>query len=75
MTKQQISLCDTLKRLGFTEETQLRLYGQEFLLRSDPIIMGDKLVFVDAIEKKSGLLRRIRIPVPIVNMAWERHAT
>jgi len=32
------------------------------------IVMGDTLVFVDGIEKRSGKLRRIRIPLPIDNI-------
>jgi len=69
MTKQQVSLCDRLKRLGFSKENQLKLYGQEFDLVSDPIVMGDDLVFVDAIERKSRQQRRVRVPLPIVHMA------
>ena len=69
MTKKQTSLCATLKRLGFRKENQLRLYGLEFDLVSDPIVMGDELVFVDAIEKKSRQQRRVRVPLPIVHMA------
>jgi hypothetical protein len=71
MTKRQISLCERLKRLGFTEENQMRLYGQEFVLRSDPIIMGDDLIFVDAVEKVSGQLKRVRIPLTIMKMINE----
>lgn len=47
----------------------MKLYGQEFELVGEPIVMGDNLVFVDAIEKKSGQLRRVRIPLTTVNMA------
>lgn len=53
----------------------MKLYGDEFELLSEPIVMGDNLVLVDAIEKKSGRLRRVRIPLPIVNMVnGERRA-
>ena len=69
MTKQQVSLCTRLKQLGFTQGNQMKLYGEEFELHSEPIVMGDNLVLVDAVEKKSGRLRRVRIPLPIVNMA------
>lgn len=69
MTKQQVGLRTRLKGLGFTQGNQLKLYGEEFELVSEPIVMGDDLVLVDAIEKKSGQLRRVRIPLPIVNMA------
>ena len=69
MTKKQVGLCDRLKRLGFSKENQLKLYGQEFDLVSDPIVIGEDLVFVDAIEKKSKQQRRVRVPLPIVHMA------
>ena len=62
-------LCAKLKQLGFTQENQMRLYGEEFKFLSDPIVMGDGTVFVEAIEKRSRQARRIRIPLPIVNMA------
>lgn len=69
MTEKQVSLCTRLKRLGFTQGNQMKLYGEEFELLSDPIVMGDNLVLVDAMERKSGRLRRVRIPLPVVNMA------
>lgn len=47
----------------------MKLYGEEFELTSGPIIVGDNLVLVDTIEKKSGQLRRVRIPLPIVDTA------
>lgn len=52
----------------------MRLYGETFELLSDPIVVGDDLVFVDTIERKSGNIRRVRIPLTIVNMAIERRA-
>jgi len=73
MTKLDGNLCDRLKRIGFAQENQMRLYGQEFILRSDPIIVDHNLVFVDAIEKKSGHLIRLRIPLTIVKMASEEY--
>jgi len=69
MTKKQVNLCERLKRMGFAQENQLKLYGEVFDLVSDPIVVEDDLVLVDAIERKSGALRRVRIPLPIVNMA------
>ena len=47
----------------------MKLYGEVFELVSEPIFMADNLVLVDATETKSGQLRRVRIPLPIVNMA------
>ena len=69
MTASQIHLCERLKRLGFTREKQIKLYGSQFELTSDPVVMSDTVVFFDAVEQKSGQLRRVRIPLTIVNMA------
>lgn len=69
MTEMQKSLSARLKRLGFTKGNQMKLYGQVFEVVSEPILMADNVVLVDATEKKSGLSRRVRIPLPIVNMA------
>jgi hypothetical protein len=69
MTKKQTSLCERLKQLGFKQENQMRLYGEEFELLGDPLVVRDDLVFVDAIEKKSGQRRRVRIPLSMVSMA------
>jgi hypothetical protein len=67
-------LCERLKRLGFAQEKCMKLYGLEFELVSDPIVTTDELVFVDAIERKSRVQRRVRIPRPIVEMANDRQA-
>jgi hypothetical protein len=58
-----------LMQLGFTQENEMRLYGEEFQFLSDPIVMPDGAVFVDALEKRSRQTRRVRVPLPIVNMA------
>jgi hypothetical protein len=63
------TLCETLKRLGYAQDSQVRLYGQIFHLVSDPISIGEKLVFVDALDGKSGKVVRVRIPPTIVQMA------
>ena len=75
MKAKEVGLCGNLKRMGFTQDSQMRLYGQEFELMSDPIVMADDVVFVDAIERESGRSRRVRIPLTIVQRArTERHA-
>ena len=68
MTKQQTKICDRLKRLGYSHGNRVRVYGEEFELISDPITIQEQLVFVDGVEQKSGDVRRIRIPLPIVRM-------
>ena len=69
MTEKQINLSARLKRLGFTKGNQIKLYGEIFELCSEPIVMSDDVVLVDATEAKSGAFRRIRVPLPVVNMA------
>lgn len=69
MTEEQLCLCERLKRLGFTRENQMNLYGTRFQLLGDPVVVNDHAVFVYATETKSGQLRRVRIPITVLNMA------
>jgi len=71
MTSTQIHLCERLKRLGFSRENQIKLYGSQFEVVSDPLVMSDDVVFVDAVDQKSGQRRRVRIPLTVVKMAAE----
>jgi hypothetical protein len=53
----------------------VKLYGEVFDLVSDPVSVGETLVFIDGMERKSGHVRRVGIPRTIVNMAkQDRHA-
>lgn len=72
MTATQLHLCERLKRLGFSSNSQIRLYGSQFELVGDPVVMSDTLVFIDGVEKKSGQIRRVRIPLTVVNMAAQQ---
>ena len=47
----------------------MKLYGEEFELLTDPLIVTSSVVFVDAIERKSRQQRRLRIPLTLVKMA------
>ena len=67
--KEQITLCERVKRLGYSQNTQVRLYGEIFDLVSDPVCIAENFVFVDALEQRSGRVRRVRIPLTIVHMA------
>ena len=69
-----VSLCETIRRLGYAQNTQVRMYGEVFNLVSDPFSVGEHLVFVDALERKSGRVRRVRIPSAIVERARTRVA-
>jgi hypothetical protein len=63
------TLCEAIKHLGYARNNRVRLYGEVFDLVSDPIRVGETLVFVDAVERKSGQVRRVRIPSTIVQIA------
>jgi hypothetical protein len=63
------TLCETIKRLGYAQNNQVRLYGKVFDLVSDPVSVGENLVFIDALDRQSGQVRRVRIPSIIVQMA------
>ena len=72
MSERQVKLCEKLKRLGYGQNSQIRLYGDKFDVTSDPVVIAEHLVVVDAIEQKTGRSRRIRIPLNILNMAEEK---
>lgn len=68
-TRNLPSVCETLKRQGYECGEQVKLYGQVFELASDPFSVAENVVFVDAVERKSGQFRRVRIPRTIIQMA------
>ena len=70
----QSSLAVRLKKLGFAVGNQMRLYGGKFEIAGEPIFISDDEILVDAIEIRSGTLKRMRIPLPVVKMAHERAA-
>lgn len=69
MTDLHTTIRDNIKRLGYAHNSHVKLYGQSFQLVSDPIVEGEKVVFVDGMESKSRNVRRVRIPLPIVIIA------
>jgi hypothetical protein len=74
MTEKHAALSARLKRLGFTRGNRMKLYGEVFEFVSEPIVMTDDVVLLDATERTTGLVRRVRIPLPIVNMANAEHS-
>jgi len=63
-----------LKSLGFVLGNRMKLYGEQFEVAGEPIVVADHLVLVDAIEMKTGEVKRVRIPLPILKMANDRAA-
>jgi hypothetical protein len=75
MNDQQNAVCERLKRMGYHRDKQIRMYGEEFELISDPISLGNYLFVVDAIERRSRQVRRVRIPLSVVNPLRQEQAS
>ena len=58
---------ERLKALGYAYPNRIRMYGEEFDLTSNPIPDGNGFA-IEAISRKSGLARRLRIPLSILQM-------
>ena len=50
------------------------MYGAIFEVASEPMVVTNDLVLVDAIEKRTGRMKRVRIPLPILKMATDQVA-
>lgn len=74
MITEDVSLSENTRRLGYAQNTQIRLYGETFDVISDPVVVGENLVFVDALEQKSGHRRRVRIPPAWIQRSRSRRA-
>lgn len=75
MSERQAKLCEKLKRLGYGQNNQIRLYGDKFDVTSDPVVISEHLVVVDAVEQRTGRSRRVRIPLNILNIADQEKRT
>jgi hypothetical protein len=60
------AICDRLQELGFAREKHIKLYGEELCLVSNPVPDGDGFA-VEGITRKSGNLKRMRIPLSLVH--------
>jgi septum formation topological specificity factor MinE len=72
MTQTLVNLSASLKQLGYTTGNQIKLYGEVLEVISEPIVIAEDTVQVDATETKSGQSKRVSIPLPIVHMAGQR---
>ncbi len=64
--KQRV-ICHKLRKLGYAKARHIRLYGEDFLLISDPIPDGDGFA-VEGIARRSGKSRYLRIPLSVVHI-------
>ncbi len=61
----EVLICERLKKFGYSQERQIRLYGEEFHLMSNPFPDGNSFA-VEGIARSSGQLKRMRIPLSLV---------
>lgn len=71
MSEKQARMCEKLKRLGYGQNSQIKLYGDKYDVTGDPVVIADHVVMIDAIESKSGRARRVRIPLNVLNIALQ----
>ena len=70
MTQERLNnLCDNLNKMGYGRDKETRLYGENYRFTSDPIVVAERVVFIDAVERESGRSKRIRLPLTIIHMA------
>jgi len=60
-------ICERLQTLGYEYHRRIRIYGEEFELISNPRVDGTGFV-IEAISRKSGDSRILRIPLLILEM-------
>ena len=64
-TDKRKTICERLQELGFAREKHIKLYGEELHLVSNPVADGDGFA-VEGIARSSGNMRRMRIPLSLV---------
>lgn len=62
-----VEICERLKTLGYARHNRIRMYGEEFDLTSNPIL-DENGAAIEAISRKSGIAKRLRIPLSLLEM-------
>jgi len=60
-------LCERLQTLGYAQRNTIRMYGEEFQLTSNPVAEGRGFA-IEAVSRKSGSVRKLLIPLSVVQM-------
>jgi hypothetical protein len=61
----EVLICERLRKFGYAQERHIRLYGEEFHLISNPFPDGNGFA-VEGIARSSGQLKRMHIPLSLV---------
>ncbi|HSZ61810.1 MAG TPA: hypothetical protein VK828_08425 [Terriglobales bacterium] len=67
------NICERLQQLGYEREKNIRLYGEEFHLVSNPVPDGDGFA-IEGISRRSVGVRRVRIPLSLVQTVRKEFA-
>lgn len=66
-------MCDRLKDLGYAQSRRMRIYGEEFVVISNPFPEGNGIA-VRAVSRKETLERIVKIPLPVLQSLTKRKA-
>ena len=58
-------ICNRLQDMGYGQSKQIRIYGQEFVVISNPFPEGNGIA-VRAISKRETVERTLKIPLPVL---------
>jgi hypothetical protein len=66
-------ICARLQELGFAAKKHIKLYGEEFEIVSNPVPDGEGFA-VEGVGRISGSLRRMRIPLSLIQTLKKERA-
>ena len=66
-------MCNRLKDMGYAQSKHIRIYGQEFVVISNPFPEGNGIA-VRVISKRGASEQTLKIPLPVVQSVSRRKA-
>jgi len=66
-------MCNRLQDMGYRQSKNIRIYGQEFIVISNPFPEGNGIA-VRAISKTESSERTVRIPLPVLQTIARKKA-
>jgi hypothetical protein len=66
-------ICNRLKDMGYAQSKHIRIYGQEFVVISNPFPEGNGIA-VRVVTKRGASERTVKIPLPILQTVTRRKA-
>jgi hypothetical protein len=66
-------MCTRLRDLGYSQSKQIRMYGQDFVVSSNPFPEGDGIA-VRAVSKRETTERILQIPLPVLQTLRKKAA-